>query len=82
VQALGVAAAGALSKSFGSTIWPTSWPLLAQLVLATDCRAAAVLVASLATREIPCCGASTPCITVCHRLYWLNGARNHPLDLG
>ena len=80
--AVGVVIAGALSRRFGLDLWPRAWPLLAQLALA------------LVIVEFPqywlhrwqhehdwlwrfhSVHHSAP------RLYWLNAARFHPVDLG
>jgi sterol desaturase/sphingolipid hydroxylase (fatty acid hydroxylase superfamily) len=74
--------AARLAGAIGAVAWPVGWPLLAQLALA-------LLVAELAQywwhrlqheREIlwrvHAVHHSAP------RLYWLNAARFHPLDLG
>jgi sterol desaturase/sphingolipid hydroxylase (fatty acid hydroxylase superfamily) len=82
VQAGGVVLAGALSQAFGSMLWPTTWPLLAQLALAA-------VVAELPMYWLHRWQHEHDALWRFHavhhsapRLYWLNGARNHPVDLG
>ena len=82
VQAGGIALAGALSRTLGSTLWPSAWPLLAQLALAA-------VVSELFQYWIHRWQHEREILWRFHsvhhsspRLYWLNGARNHPLDLG
>ena len=78
---LGLSALGWLSERFGADLWPTGWPILAQLPLA------------LVVAEFPkywhhrwqhnidflwrfhATHHSAP------RLYWMNAARFHPIDL-
>lgn len=64
----------------GETLWPSSWPLFAQLVLA-------LIVAELggyATHRLlhawPRCWAFHAVHHSALRLYFLNASRNHPLD--
>ena len=82
VQAAGIALAGALSRAVGSTLWPSTWPLVAQLALAA-------VVAELPQYWIHRWQHERELLWRFHavhhsvpRLYWLNGARNHPVDLG
>ena len=42
--AIGVAMGGWLSDRFGVGLWPTEWPLLAQIALGAHCRRAAGLL--------------------------------------
>jgi sterol desaturase/sphingolipid hydroxylase (fatty acid hydroxylase superfamily) len=77
----GTSLLGALSQHFGLALWPDSWPLLAQLPLA------------LAVAEFPKywhhrLQHNTDVLWRFHathhsapRLYWLNAARFHPLDI-
>jgi sterol desaturase/sphingolipid hydroxylase (fatty acid hydroxylase superfamily) len=78
----GVAALGGrLSESLGATLWPTSWHLVGQLLLA-------LLVAELGTYWIHRLMHERAWLWRFHaphhsapRLYWLNAGRFHPLDL-
>jgi len=82
VQTSGIALAGALSRALGSTLWPSEWPLLAQLALAA-------VVSELFQYWVHRWQHEREFLWRFHavhhsspRLYWLNGTRNHPLDLG
>ncbi|MFP6605005.1 MAG: sterol desaturase family protein [Myxococcota bacterium] len=78
---LGLSVLGWLSEGFGSDLWPTTWPFLAQLPLA------------LVAAEFPKywhhrLQHNTDFLWRFHathhsapRLYWLNAARFHPIDL-
>jgi sterol desaturase/sphingolipid hydroxylase (fatty acid hydroxylase superfamily) len=82
VQAVGLVVAARVSRALGSTLWPDGWPLPAQLALA------------LVVAELPQYwlhrwqhehGALWRFHAVHHsapRLYWLNAARFHPVDIG
>jgi sterol desaturase/sphingolipid hydroxylase (fatty acid hydroxylase superfamily) len=79
---VGVAAAGSLSRALGATLWPTGWPYLAQLALA-------LLVAELPQYWLHRWQHEHDALWRFHathhsapRLYFLNAARFHPLDLG
>jgi sterol desaturase/sphingolipid hydroxylase (fatty acid hydroxylase superfamily) len=77
-----VAVAGAaLSERVGVGLWPTEWPLLAQLPLA-------LFVAELVEYSFHRMMHEVPWLWRFHathhsapRLYWLNAARFHPIDL-
>lgn len=78
---LGVAILGWLSQRFGTALWPTQWSLLAQLPLA-------LVVAELPKYWNHWLQHNTELLWRFHathhsapRLYWLNAARFHPLDL-
>ncbi|MGH7787352.1 MAG: sterol desaturase family protein, partial [Candidatus Binatia bacterium] len=82
VQAGGVAVAGALSRGLGVGLWPTAWPLLAQLGLA-------LVIAELPQYWLHRWQHEREALWRFHavhhsapRLYWLNAARFHPVDLG
>jgi sterol desaturase/sphingolipid hydroxylase (fatty acid hydroxylase superfamily) len=82
VQVAGVVLAGWLSRRFGATLWPHGWPLLAQLALA-------LLVAELPQYWLHRWQHERDALWRFHavhhsvpRLYWLNAARFHPVDLG
>jgi len=78
----GFTLAGAgLSSALGMKLWPSDWPLLAQLVLA-------LLIGELGTYWIHRLMHENPFLWRFHaahhsapRLYWFNAARFHPLDL-
>jgi sterol desaturase/sphingolipid hydroxylase (fatty acid hydroxylase superfamily) len=78
----GAVAAGALSQAFGMSLWPSDWPLLVQLGLA-------LVVAELPQYWLHRWQHEHDRLWRFHathhsapRLYWLNAARFHPLDLG
>ncbi len=71
----------ALSNALGMKLWPSDWPLLAQLLLA-------LLIGELGTYWIHRLMHENPFLWRFHaahhsapRLYWFNAARFHPLDL-
>ncbi len=76
------AAAGAwLSSAIGASLWPTGWPLAAQLLLA-------LVIGELGTYWIHRLMHENEFLWRFHaahhsapRLYWLNAARFHPIDL-
>ncbi|MBX3025765.1 sterol desaturase family protein [bacterium] len=79
---LGVLLAGALSGSVGLDLWPRGWPLLAQLVLA-------LVIVELPQYWLHRWQHEHDWLWRFHsvhhsapRLYWLNAARFHPVDLG
>jgi sterol desaturase/sphingolipid hydroxylase (fatty acid hydroxylase superfamily) len=82
VQAAGVGIAAALSTAFGSTLWPSAWPIVAQLTLA-------LIVAELPQYWLHRWQHEREALWRFHavhhsapRLYWLNAARFHPVDIG
>jgi sterol desaturase/sphingolipid hydroxylase (fatty acid hydroxylase superfamily) len=82
VRVAGASAAGALSQALGANLWPAGWPYLAQLALA-------LVVAELAQYWLHRWEHEHDLLWRLHavhhsapRLYWLNAARFHPLDLG
>ncbi len=77
----GVAALDWLSQRFGASLWPVSWPLVAQLPLA-------LVVAELPKYWHHRLQHNIDFLWRFHathhsapRLYWLNAARFHPIDL-
>lgn len=83
VAFVGGAAAGAswLSEALGMTLWPTGWPMIAQLLLA-------LVIGEVGTYWIHRLMHERPFLWRFHaahhsapRLYWLNAGRFHPLDL-
>lgn len=82
VGVVGVVVAGALSRALGMTLWPTSWPYLAQLALA-------LVIVELPQYWLHRWQHEHDALWRFHathhsapRLYFLNAARFHPLDLG
>jgi len=82
VQVAGVVLAGALSRALGTTLWPSAWPLLAQLALA-------LVIAELPQYWLHRWQHEHDVLWRFHavhhsapRLYWLNAARFHPVDIG
>jgi sterol desaturase/sphingolipid hydroxylase (fatty acid hydroxylase superfamily) len=81
VAVVGLAALGWLSERFGADLWPTAWPLLAQLPLA-------LVVAELPKYWHHRLQHNIDFLWRFHathhsapRLYWLNAARFHPVDI-
>lgn len=79
---VGVVVAGMLSRTFGAALWPTAWPYLAQLALA-------LVVVELPQYWVHRWQHEHDALWRFHathhsapRLYFLNAARFHPLDLG
>jgi sterol desaturase/sphingolipid hydroxylase (fatty acid hydroxylase superfamily) len=77
----GVLAAGWLSRAIGLDLWPTGWPIVAQLLLA-------LVFAELFKYWVHRWEHETDLLWRIHavhhsvpRLYWLNAARFHPLDI-
>ena len=78
---LGLSALGWLSERFGADLWPTGWPILAQLPLA-------LVVAEFPKYWHHRLQHNTDFLWRFHathhsapRLYWMNAARFHPIDL-
>ena len=74
-------AAAALSDAFGSGLWPSDWPLVAQLI-------PALFIAEFVEYSFHRLWHEVPWLWPIHathhsapRLYWLNAARFHPIDL-
>jgi sterol desaturase/sphingolipid hydroxylase (fatty acid hydroxylase superfamily) len=82
VQLVGAGLAASLSLRLGAWLWPAEWPLLAQLALA-------LVIAELPQYWLHRWQHEHDVLWRFHavhhsapRLYWLNAARFHPLDLG
>jgi sterol desaturase/sphingolipid hydroxylase (fatty acid hydroxylase superfamily) len=77
----GVAIGAWLSAAIGASLWPSSWPLLAQVVLACvvaeafDYWAHRVMHESALLWRVHATHHSAP------RLYWLNATRSHPAEV-
>ncbi|MCP5058017.1 MAG: sterol desaturase family protein [bacterium] len=74
-------AAAALSDAVGSGLWPSDWPLVAQLI-------PALFIAEFVEYSFHRIWHEVPWLWPIHathhsapRLYWLNAARFHPIDL-
>ncbi|MEM7434183.1 MAG: sterol desaturase family protein [Myxococcota bacterium] len=83
VAFVGAATAGAswLSQALGMTLWPSAWPLIAQLLVA-------LVIGEFGTYWIHRLMHENAFLWRFHaahhsapRLYWLNAARFHPIDL-
>jgi sterol desaturase/sphingolipid hydroxylase (fatty acid hydroxylase superfamily) len=74
-------AAAALSEAVGSTLWPTDWPLLAQLALALVVAEFVEYWFHRMMHEVPWMWRFHATHHSAQRLYWLNAARFHPIDL-
>lgn len=82
VGVVGTVVAGWLSRSLGATLWPTGWPYVAQLALA-------LVIAEFPQYWLHRWQHEHDALWRFHathhsapRLYFLNAARFHPLDLG
>jgi sterol desaturase/sphingolipid hydroxylase (fatty acid hydroxylase superfamily) len=78
VVALGGAA---LSRAVGSTLWPSDWPLPAQLALALVVSEFLEYSFHRMMHEVPGMWRFHATHHSSPRLYWLNAARFHPIDL-
>jgi sterol desaturase/sphingolipid hydroxylase (fatty acid hydroxylase superfamily) len=74
-------AAAALSAAVGSTLWPSNWPLLAQLALALVVAEFVEYSFHRMMHEVPWMWRFHATHHSAPRLYWLNAARFHPIDL-
>ncbi len=74
-------AAAALSDGVGLGLWPGSWPLLLQLPLALVVAELVEYSAHRAMHEIPWLWRFHATHHSATRLYWLNAARFHPIDV-
>ncbi len=80
IATLGVGFAGWISVRFGSSVWPQSWPLAAQLLLSW------VVVELFAywphrwLHEVPWLWRLHATHHSPERLYWLNATRAHPVE--
>ena len=81
IYAGAIVVGGWLSRSIGFSLWPAEWPIVAQLVLA-------LVVGELPMYWVHRLEHETELLWRFHavhhsapRLYWLNAARFHPIDL-
>jgi sterol desaturase/sphingolipid hydroxylase (fatty acid hydroxylase superfamily) len=78
---VGVLAGGWLSEALGMGLWPSAWPLLAQLLLACivaelfDYWAHRIMHENELLWRLHATHHSAP------RLYWLNATRSHPVEM-
>jgi sterol desaturase/sphingolipid hydroxylase (fatty acid hydroxylase superfamily) len=75
--ALGIA----LSERIGSGLWPAGWPILAQLALGLVVAELVEYSCHRAMHEVPWLWRFHATHHSAPRLYWLNAARFHPIDL-
>jgi sterol desaturase/sphingolipid hydroxylase (fatty acid hydroxylase superfamily) len=78
---LTVAASVPLSRLVPGGPWPDDWPIVAQVVLASLVRELFDYWAHRAMHEIPWLWRLHATHHSATRLYWLNGARAHPLEI-
>lgn len=72
---------GWVSAAAGGALWPTGWPLLAQLALAVVLGELGHYVFHRLSHESPLLWRLHAAHHSPHRLYWLNATRFHVLDL-
>ena len=77
----GIHAAGFLSDRFGSGLWPGTWPLLAQLPLALVLAELPKYWNHRLQHQIDFLWRFHATHHSAPRLYWLNAARFHPVDI-
>jgi sterol desaturase/sphingolipid hydroxylase (fatty acid hydroxylase superfamily) len=73
--------AAALADAVGATLWPNDWPLLAQLALALVLVEFVEYSFHRMMHEVPWMWRFHATHHSSPRLYWLNAARFHPIDL-
>jgi len=78
---LAVAGGGALARLSPGGIWPTDWPIVPQIVLASLVREFFDYWAHRAMHEIPWLWRLHATHHSAPRLYWLNGTRAHPGEI-
>ena len=81
VAFLGLSALDWLSTRSGAALWPTSWPLLAQLPLALVVAEFPKYWHHRLQHSIDFLWRFHATHHSCPRLYWLNAARFHPIDV-
>ena len=81
--AFGVLLSGAawLVSKTGTPLWPTTWPIFAQLALALVIGEFGAYWIHRLTHEVPWLWRFHATHHSAPRLYWLNAARFHPIDL-
>ena len=78
---LGLSALGWLSERFGADLWPTGWPILAQLPLALVVAEFPKYWHHRLQHNIDFLWRFHATHHSAPRLYWMNAARFHPIDL-
>ena len=81
VRVAAVAVGAALSDALGVGLWPTSWSLLAQLVLACVVVEAFDYWPHRLLHEVPWLWRFHAVHHNPKRLYWLNATRSHPVEI-
>lgn len=74
-------AGAALAGRIGTGLWPTSWPIVAQLALALVIAELVEYSVHRAFHEVPGLWRFHATHHSAPRLYWLNSVRFHPIDL-
>ncbi len=74
------AAAAWLARTVGASLWPTGWPLLAQVALAMPITEFGSYWTHRLMHEVPLLWRLHAVHHSAPRLYWLNAGRFHPLD--
>jgi sterol desaturase/sphingolipid hydroxylase (fatty acid hydroxylase superfamily) len=82
VRAVGVVLAARIATSMGGSIWPTSWPLAAQLALALPIAELPQYWLHRLQHEHDWLWRFHAVHHSAPRLYWLNAGRFHPVDIG
>lgn len=81
LRLIGISAATALAGGAGPSLWPTGWPLLAQLALALVLGELGQYWVHRLEHEHDCLWRFHALHHSAPRLYWLNAARFHPVDI-
>jgi sterol desaturase/sphingolipid hydroxylase (fatty acid hydroxylase superfamily) len=81
VATLAVAIGGWLSMTIGTGLWPSRWPLLAQLALSAVVVELPSYWAHRWMHEVPWLWRLHAVHHSAPRLYWLNTTRSHPLEM-
>jgi len=81
LRLIGISAATALAGGAGPSLWPGDWPLLAQLALALVLGELGQYWVHRLEHEHDCLWRFHALHHSAPRLYWLNAARFHPVDI-
>jgi sterol desaturase/sphingolipid hydroxylase (fatty acid hydroxylase superfamily) len=82
VRAVGVVAAARIAEAAGGSLWPSGWPLVAQLALALPIAELPQYWVHRLQHEHDWLWRFHAVHHSAPRLYWLNAARFHPVDIG